>query len=361
MAVAGLGLAATLVGLATGIADLGDRLFPDPKVKDPNVEIVLDRSAAMAQNWAAGTTRFAAAVRRVDEIVGGEERGHNVALRAFGGACDEESERLVGFGTDNADRIRDALAGEQVRGESNLVIAVADATGDFADLERFPNDVGKRIIVVTAGHTCGGDATSQIRERFRTIGRERRISLDFRFVGVGVPEEDRLELRDLARELRAPEPLFAETEDELDRALQQLAVTEPLLESISAVRELVDASVGQLNAFADSTFDHPDAGEARAQRRLAEATVQRTRVRFDRLAKRHGEGPLAELYRLAAANRALQSRFLELADEHIDLAERDKGSGEEEVAAAVDAWNTVVGDYNDNNAAMDEIVRKLTV
>jgi hypothetical protein len=90
MAVAGLGLAATLVGLATGIADLGDRLFPDPKVKDPNVEIVLDRSAAMASTRSSGarsvvtTSRYARSAARATRRASGWSASARTTLTGSG-------------------------------------------------------------------------------------------------------------------------------------------------------------------------------------------------------------------------------------------------------------------------------------
>jgi len=354
-----VGLAASILGVLTATLDLHDRIFggDGPEPKDPNVELVVDRSEGMCEIWAAGTSKFAAAVRQVDEILPGLA-GTNIALRAFGGPCNEATERLADFGTDNADDIRAALTEQRVGGQADLARAIVDATGDFADLRRFPNDVTKRIVVVTGGDSCPGDALGEIRDRFRVLGRERRFALDFRFVGVAVPLDERMELAEISRELVGGDPLFADDEEQLAAALQSVVVTEPLLESIAAVRELVDASVEDLNAVADAIFDECDREGAEATLARARKTVDRTERPFDRLAEKHERPEFGELYEIARTNRGLQGEFLQRAEDALDLADREGCESREAVTNAVGEWNELVAAYNDGNDAMDEIVKE---
>ena len=263
--------------------------------------------------------------RKVDEILS-VESATNIALRAFGGPCERESDRLVDFRTNNAGRISAALADQSVGGQANLARAVSDATADFADLKRFPDDVTKRIVVITGGDTCPGDALRRIREHLRTLGRERGFALDFRFVGVAVPVEERLELEEISRELQAGQPLYADDEEQLAVALRRVAITEPLLESIGAVRTFVDASVEHLNAVADAIFDERDRERAEEILGRAQQTVGHRRERFDRLAKKHGRPEFKELYRLARTNLSLQNELLGWAADSLDLADREEAS-----------------------------------
>jgi hypothetical protein len=357
--VATLGLTATVLGLATGVLDLRERLFPDPKPRDPNVEIVVDRSERMGELLPGGQTRLAAAAGQVGEVVT-IQQGHNLALRVFGGDCDDESDPVVGFDTDNSKRIRERLADQEPSGLANVVAAVADATTDFADLDRFPNDVVKRIVVVTGGHSCPGDAVQQIRERFRTIGRKRGIGLDFRFIGVDIPPAKRLELREIARELGAGEPFYADDAATLGKALAQAVTTEPTLAAVAAVRRLVAASVGDLNLAKDHIYGTPDRDAADQSLAQARKTVEGTERRFERLGERYGTSDLRELYALARQQRALQLRLLAKLEDDLALADRAEGERTEAVDAAVGRWNDLVATYNENDRAMADLVRRLT-
>ena len=62
---------------------------------------------------------------------------------------------MVEFAQDNERRVIDALGDLRPRGDTTLVSAIVEATGDFNDPERFGPDVSKSIIVITGGDdTC---------------------------------------------------------------------------------------------------------------------------------------------------------------------------------------------------------------
>jgi hypothetical protein len=361
--VAGLGLAATVVGLATGVFDLRDRLFPDPKPRDPNVEVVVDRSEAMAQELAPGRSKFASAVETA-VAVAETYRGTNLALRGFGGPCRAPSDLLLGFGTHDGGDVALAFRGEHPRGEADVVRAVIDATADFDDLERFPDDVGKRIVVVTGGHSCPGDPAEQVQSRLEALGAKRRLDVDFRFIGFDVEAADRARLRDVARAAGAPSPAFVEDADELRRALARYAVVEPLVESIATLGDLVDESVGQINAAKDAVYDDADRERAEAALGEARATVRDTETRFRRLATRYADEGLQQLHALAGEVRELQLGLVDLVEDDLELAARDPGSRVEEVDEAVHAWNDAVATYNETRRELtsrsEEILRRET-
>jgi hypothetical protein len=352
-----VGVVSTVLAIAITGSELWARIFPAPEPTSPNVEILVDRSAAMGETLAGSTTRQQAAMGEIADVMRWAA-SHNLALRAFGGPCDRGSERLVDFATDNAERIPKALADTEPSGNADIVRAVSDAIADFADRERFPADVVKRIVVVTGGHSCPGDLQRGLRDLLSTVGTASGLQLDFRFVGLAVRDEDREELTEIAAELGG-DAVFAEDEEQLARALKDFVADEPMLAAMTAVRELVDASVDDLNHFADATFDDPDAAGAQASLRRARAAVERTDESFGRLAERHAREDFRELHRLAARNRDNQRHALEVAARYVDLARRAPGTREAEVERAAREWDVLVDTYNDVNSAMDAIMEQI--
>jgi hypothetical protein len=139
---------------------------------------------------------------------------------------------LVAFGDGHADDVGKAAREQSPEGASNLVNAVVAAIDDFNDGDRFPSDreFVKRIVVVTGtSDACfEEDASEMIRRRLEQAD----IVLDFTFVGVAVPEDERDRLREVAGDLEAP-VIFADTDEELGRAVEYLELEPALADSPS--------------------------------------------------------------------------------------------------------------------------------
>jgi hypothetical protein len=357
LAAAAIGFAATLVGLVLGVLELTDRLFPPPTPSDPSVAIVLDRSASMAEPWAGGIA-FDDARETLDAVLA-DEHDHNVELRAFGGDCDSESARLVAWGTDNAGRIGDELADIGPEGQANLATAIADTVRDFDDRTRFPDKIGKRIVIITRGHSCPSDAQRSIRELFQRLGAERKLALDFEFVGLGVPPEQRGELEEIARAVNAGSPHFPEDENELEAVLDAVVVEEPVLRSIEAIHELANASVSDLNTCADSIYDDPDPDLADESLTRARAAVEESNTSLQQLGGSYTRPALGQLYSLAVTKLGIQRELLALAERDRELASRREGERGDAVREAVGEWNDLVDAHNKADAGMRGIVRRL--
>jgi tetratricopeptide (TPR) repeat protein len=186
-----------------------------------NTEIVLDASAAMGDPFGSSGTKLDAAADAVGSFAV-PFTNEGLALRDFGGGCDEAGELLVDFGEDHGDDVRDAAAEQQPGGDSNLANAVIAAIDDFADVERFPDpDSPKRVVVFTgAVDDCLGEsAAGEIRREVERTG----IDAVFKLVGVKVSAEDRGRLRSLRNGLGAnAEVVFADTEEELTEVVEGL-------------------------------------------------------------------------------------------------------------------------------------------
>jgi von Willebrand factor type A domain len=357
LAAATIGFAATLVGLVLGVLELADRLFPPPQPSDPSVAIVLESSDAMAKPFGSGSA-FEAARDRLGTVLE-EEREHNVELRVFGGDCGKESDRLVGWGTDNAERFGEELDAVQPEGRADLATAIVDATRDFDDRSRFPDEIVKRIVVITSGHTCPDDAQAAIRAHFRRLGESRGIGLDFRFIGLDVPLEERTELEEIARALDAGTPAYPSDEDELEAALAAAAVDEPLLAGAIKMNELVTESLGDLNTCADLVYDEPDADEAEVTCGRARAAVEKSNQAFGRLPDSYARSELNRIREIYVEQLRLQGELVKQADGDLELASRHEGEQEEAVGEAVADWNVLVEAHNDADEPIPRLFDRL--
>lgn len=133
-----------------------------------NIEIVLDRSAGMHDNF-DGKTKWDAAVSAVEQSLQLQvAKKDNLALRQFGSPCEGENTQLVvEFSQHNEGKVRKALRNMSLEGDTTLASAVIEAAGDFNDPERFEG-VSKTIIVITgSGDGCYSDAVNFVADRLQ--------------------------------------------------------------------------------------------------------------------------------------------------------------------------------------------------
>lgn len=208
-----------------------------PGVSNQNTEIVLDASKRMGEPFGDGT-RLDAAEQALSKWVRHREKD-NLALRAYGGACDANSNLALGFDTDQAADIVETAASLTAAGEANLANAVIEATGDFNDARRFPAHVGRRVVVFTAGlDTCVEDAARDIQDRLAELGV--KVPVDFHFIGVGVPEDNREALQRVAK-ASGGRVLFADTVAQVEEATQLALEIEP--ESLTTPKPVTPSAI----------------------------------------------------------------------------------------------------------------------
>ena len=190
---------------------------PDPV--RVNIGLIVDISGQMDKRF-GDSTRFDAAIANLIDFVGPRDTD-NLGLWTSGGACGGAGSReLVPIGQGNSDEIQAALRSLEPMGPANLADAVIEATGTFGDLERFPPEIPKRVVLVTAGtDTCDPDYVEAIEERLGEIGQDVKIKLHF--FTLQISQRLRQQLRDLQRSL--PDQVdvdFAETPAEFEQDVE---------------------------------------------------------------------------------------------------------------------------------------------
>lgn len=238
---AAIALVAAVVGLIGGASSLLTRKAPG--VVHDNTELIVDRSKAMGDPW-EGTTKLQAAASAAKSVVATIATGENLALRQFGGPCqDSNSELVVPFAQNNARRVQSRLAGLSATGNTALNRAINEAIGDFADQKRFEG-TNKRILVITGSDdTCqAAEVREAIREKLAAdAAGAYKIRLDFRFIGLGLRPEQQQNLNELAK-LTGGRAVFANHPSEV----------EPLL------RSEVDPTAGAADAIRFCRVDRHD-------------------------------------------------------------------------------------------------------
>jgi hypothetical protein len=304
-----------------------------------NTQYILDASAAMGVPFGDEGTKLTAAARTIARAVAPHE-AVGLALRRFGGTCEERGDLLVDFGEGRADEVAEAAADQDAAGESNLANAVIAAIDDYNDDDRFPSDrdIKKRIVVVTgsADACLGEDASEQIRRRITQTG----IELDFTFVGVAVPEEERDRLRAVASDLESP-ALFADTDDELADVVEYLEI-EPVVRDGETASEIHNTVIEELNVFNDALNNGNLAPAERALRR-SEAALEDTQAPYERIGERQTRPAFVELYGVLGRAREIQRELIALGETRLDLRrELDEDGNQNEYANAVAEWDGVI-------------------
>ena len=190
---AGLGV---IVAILLSIVGWWLSLDGDNGAGATNVEILLDQSDAMGE-FLDGQPKIVlgegAVEKALDDLI---EPRYHLAFRVFGGPCDGEFDDktglLVEFGKDNNDKVRESLDDLKIGGETTLAAGIIAAIEDLR-----VEDGTKSIIVITAGgDACNPDlAPGTIRQAVLREG----IIPTFWFVGIGVPDDQRRQLIEIAQ------------------------------------------------------------------------------------------------------------------------------------------------------------------
>ncbi len=135
------------------LAGIKSSMNDNPAVPMPGVEIVLDHSVAMADEFSDGTSKLKAAAEAIHDKYGGNTEGQLFTLRQQQSACDRDSELPVDFGEENMSAVRDAIKnGPPPQRAFKLRSAPADAIAHFRqDPARFRTNT---ILVTASGDSC---------------------------------------------------------------------------------------------------------------------------------------------------------------------------------------------------------------
>jgi hypothetical protein len=240
----------------------------------PSFQILVDRSEVMNTRFGDGTKLDAAKkalVRVLQEEIADTD---NLALREYGGDCAElrTTRLLLGFAPGES-RVADEVNRlTTTPGQSTLVNAVIEATGDFSG-RRGKNSA----IVVIAGSFDGcehPDPNRAIQERLR---RYPGLELHLRLVGVGLTRQAQSLAADLARDTggtfrNATNPA------ELDDALQHALVVQAKVNEVQIAVGVLTEGMNRLNTALGTHLGQSDYSAAEREIRKAEQAVKRAIV-----------------------------------------------------------------------------------
>lgn len=186
---------AAVVGLLTAVFAFGGIPKPNQLLHDltaeaklplTNTEIVLDKSSEMRKPFGGGTKLDAAAGAVARFAADTVDSG--LALRATGGGCFGEGVVMVGPGAGHGDEVREAVAGVEPRGRSNVIGTVLRAIDEFSQ-ERFHRTGStQRIVVFTGGQDeCAEAAGQEVRDQLEGSG----VKTTFRMYALGLSKRER--------------------------------------------------------------------------------------------------------------------------------------------------------------------------
>jgi hypothetical protein len=271
-----------------------------------------------------------------------------VALRTFGGQCGTSgnTSQVVGFGTGNRDDIGGAIGDAPVSGAATLVRGLIGATEDFsAPFSQKAKQVN-RIVVVTrnAVDACDDDTDfvqRELRDRLAASG----LTVQFRFVGYRLGDNDKPALDRLAASTSAPPPVLAQDPAQLQAALDWIANVEPVLRSAGDVVDILNPVVKQLNDTAEAVVDgRLDV----AERTLAAIRPAAAETEFANLESRAKSPDAVEVHDRAVKLRDWQRNAVPTVKAILDLAKAGKPFGPELTAFRhnADLYNNDVDTLN---------------
>jgi hypothetical protein len=332
-----------------------------------NQEIVLDTSMGMKDDFEGKPSKLVAAVEALHKRI--FPREDNLALRTFGGTCnqDDESRLLVRFGTNRRGRIESASSGLVPRGEPTLASAVISA---LTDVQPLPHT--RRIVVLT-GHAdvCSEEAIREIKQRFEAQPKasgKTAVELEMRFIGLAVSAKDTARIQQISDTVGG-QAYFVSTVAELNDVLQYVLEFEPAVAHVRRVWSIVD-EVGKSMTGVAQNMNEGKTAEATAILDSGQALYANMRPSFDSLAGLQPSVNFQRFYKLAAENRSLQDEGFAAGRAWIRggaLSKDTQSPGYESAVKKwnelVGKWNEIVGKYNANinemNALTNEIVNQM--
>ncbi len=323
---------------AMRIVETGQRDI-DIRVQE-NTEIILDCSLGMKLQFDKNKkqTRIQAAGSALRKILENQAADREtLAYRPFGGLCKGVYlEPVVPFALNNADIIIDKTSHEIPLGKRTLVDAILDAVKDFEDKKRF-DGVNKKVVVITGGvDECTlRNAGDFIRRKLAN----RKININFNFIGIQIPESDFAEFMDIAKAVGASNQVETIiTQEQLEKALERVFDFEPVFRNLGSMVSILTGSIDQLNKTVHD-LNNEDFSAAQGRISKAREGFEETKHRFRDMGRRRSREAFTSAFAVAGTLRELQST---MTDKMAALAEVGRDDADD-----TETYNRIVDEYND--------------
>lgn len=179
------------------------------------IYIIFDASGSMWGQLPDRTTKLATAKKVLNEFVGGDFAGYDLALRAYGHRhkddC-EDSELVVPFGPPEqvTKPIRDFVSATNALGRTPITYSLQKALEDFGDR------AGEIILITDGIESCDADPCALIRQ-----WRETNVKIKVHVVGFGLDEKSKDALKCLS-DAAGTEYFDAQSGKDLSEALKKI-------------------------------------------------------------------------------------------------------------------------------------------
>lgn len=338
-------------------------ILSNPPVYNVNIEYVLDASENM--NVVLGSdTKFDIAKRVLltQELVPVRNQ-FNLALRVFGQLNSEECDtakmvdfhKVRWFPKSGIELIWKRLNAVTPRGKANLSRAVTEAIADFADAERFPPGVHKRVILISAGlDTCEAQPVQRIRSFQSQFADD--VELDLRLIGFDVDQSAREQLKEIVELFPEGKYYDAENETELKYALLALRI-----DSISLGLERVQSKLNDVVTY----VKREDYDQAQEQLTEAENQFEQTLPLFYEVEswtyeKEGGEQAyfVSKIFERIREMRSIHYDFMRINNA---ILERSKAYGltDREVANLMRDYNNKAQRFNELRQEVTELLEQV--
>lgn len=174
-------LVTALVALVRPVGNVLDSLSSETPQRTAWVQVVLDTSAAMGQEFGDGNqTRLAAAASAIQKAVK-ELDNSGVGLRGTSITCKGESKPLVDLASGDPQKVIDAASEQRPRGKASIVDAILGGLNEFnREPMQGQSPKSRSLFVFTAGsRVCPwDDPTGEVQRRLDEAHRERFGSVE---------------------------------------------------------------------------------------------------------------------------------------------------------------------------------------
>jgi len=199
-----------------GLACRSDENTPEKFTS--RIQIVLDRTSSMQQPF-DGVTKFEAAKKATLHRFQNLPDDIHLSLRTYGGACGTENSELAG----NVTTITAVMDTLPLQGEGSLLKALQEAIGDAVQVD-MPNTL---ILIAGSVDSCYSEIPPSNFVRTQLTGEMAALD-DFRLIGIGLNEDGRRRLEEIAAAIPGSAVFFTDNTDELIRALGPRAEADSL-------------------------------------------------------------------------------------------------------------------------------------
>jgi hypothetical protein len=276
----------------------------------------------------------------------------NLALRIFGGACEEKAGNTkleVDFAKNNGGKVSDAVGALTLSGQPTQAAALEAAISDFKHV-RFEG-VSKRVVVISGSRDyCDPRKAESVSRRLKASD----IKPDFWYIAMDIPPD---QMQDFKRLASATDGRFlpVRNQAEFDKAMERIFEIEPVISGISAVVKMLNGVVSHLNNAVQSV-GREDYERTRREIASGKTLMAESGEQFRDLGARQTREIFTRLYQTAGDNRSLQREVFEITETMITARQNNNIEHYNTLVRKVDAS---IRRYNENVARMDNLIRSL--